>query len=109
MALIFIFMDWNSESGEMRFHHKEVWAVGWFLLDHVELLYLISVHTYGYQRLLCLLVMMPMCVIVAMLQIFRVGAVTMMILDPYFRAVCIEFLFPDRQPVFDIIDDVSCS
>lgn len=36
----------------MRFHHKEVWAVGWFLLDHVELLYLISVHTYGYQRLL---------------------------------------------------------
>jgi len=49
-----------------------------------------------------------MCVfMVVMLQILWIGTATMVIFDPCVTAICIDFFFPDRETVLNVIDDVT--
>lgn len=40
-------------------------------------------------------------------QVFRVRAAAVVAFDPRFRAVVVDFFFPDRQAVLDVVDDVA--
>lgn len=48
-----------------------------------------------------------MMMVVVLLEILRVGAAAMVAFDPGFAAVVVNFLLPDGEAVFDIVDDIA--
>ena len=41
------------------------------------------------------------------MQIRRVGAAAMVVFDPGLGAVGVAFLFPDRQAVLEVVDEIA--
>jgi len=50
---------------------------------------------------------MAVVIIVMVLQILRIRAAAVVTFDPGFGAIGVDLLLPNREPVFDVVDDVA--